>query len=476
MNRREFLGSPAALAAPARIRPPAGKLWAGTARANITPQLGAVIAGGFVPNYSADNHDELWVKSLVLDNGNTRIALALCDLCVLPAEAVRIAKEMAAAETSIPPPAMAVIATHTHSAPPTMPLFQSQPDLRYVEWLSVRIADSIRLAAGRLRPARAGWGFGKEERLAFNRRYRMKPGSIAPSPFGGIDQVKTNPGVGNPDVLGPAGPIDPAVGVLAIHGEDGAPLCVVGNYCLHYVGDVGRGHVSADYFAYWASAMARLAGVSAASPGEPFIAMLTNGCQGDVNNIDVRGSTGGRQPPYTRITKVAETLAAESRRVWRELQFRGDLELGATEEWLDLGVRLPSADDVAAARFTLADAKTSPPYRDLPLVYALETIAVSETWPKNMPVAVQALRIGDLALAAFSGEPFAAIGLEVRRQSPFRALFPIGLANGHVGYIPTAEAMELGGYETWRAKTSYLEKAAAAKVTAAMLRSLGRLA
>jgi hypothetical protein len=38
------------------------------------------------------------------------------------------------------------------------------------------------------------------------------------------------------------------------------------------------------------------------------------------------------------------------------------------------------------------------------------------------------------------------------------------LANGYNGYLPPAEHHAAGGYETWRARSSYLEVEAAEKI------------
>jgi hypothetical protein len=139
-------------------------------------------------------------------------------------------------------------------------------------------------------------------------------------------------------------------------------------------------------------------------------------------------------------------------------------------------VRLPSADEVREARKLLAANEGKGQFREMPLVYARETVIMSETYPKRERVPVQALRIGDTGLAALAGEPFVELGLEVRSKSPFRQNFVIGLSNDHVGYVPTVEAHEQGGYETWRAKTSYLEKEAAPKIVDAALRRLNAIA
>lgn len=483
MRRREFMGS--AVLAPSAVAQQgngaagsvsAGTLRAGVAIANITPALGAPVAGSFVPGRSTENHDELWVKSLVLDNGRSRIAIALVDVCVLPSSVLSSVKKILAAEVGIFADNLLVCCTHTHSAPPTMHLFQAKPDAAYLDFITRRIIDAVQMAVTRLQPAELGFGFDREDRIAFNRRYHLKPGTAPLNPFGGTDQIKTNPGIGNENVLRVAGPTDPTVGILSVRTAGGKPLALVGNYSLHYVGGVGAGHISADYFAYWAAEMTRQLSVGSGPGDLPFVAMLTNGAQGDINNIDVLHGSKERLDAYVQIAKVAKILADASARALRGVRYSNQVELGASQEWLELGVRLPSAADVQTARKMIDNAPKNSYFTDLPLVYARETLIMAETYPKTERVPVQALRVGDVGIAAFAGEPFVEMGLEVRQKSPFRRHFLIGLSNDHVGYIPTPAAHEQGGYETWRAKTSYLEKEAAPKITAAMLSRLQSLA
>jgi neutral ceramidase len=69
-------------------------------------------------------------------------------------------------------------------------------------------------------------------------------------------------------------------------------------------------------------------------------------------------------------------------------------------------------------------------------------------------------------------EVFAEIGLELKRRSPLRLTFTIDLANG---YLPSSEQHALGGYETWRATSSYLEVQASRKMTEALLETLNEV-
>ncbi len=439
------------------------KLLAGASTSNITPALGSSMAGGMTDRIATDIHDELQVRSLVLDNERTRLAFALCDLCVLPRAPMARAKHLIHSHTGIPMTNILVAATHTHSAPPAAHLFQSRPDPAYVEWLIPRIADSVRRAAKRLQPARIGWGTGRAEGLVFHRRFRMKPGTIPPDPFGNTtDQVLMNPGVGNPNIAQPAGPVDPEVGLLVLESLDGKPIAALASYALHYVGGEGGGHISADYFGVWARLMEG-------------VGMLANGCSGNINNVDVRGPAV-RPAPYARMESVAGDLARDSKRVWRGIRFEPWVELAASEEDLDLEVRFPGPDDVARARKILASAPADGLLKERPHIYARETLILAESWPQRVKAPVQALRIGSLGIATFPGEAFVEMGLEVKANSPFRPTFLMELANDYHGYIPTVEGHQQGGYETWRAKSSYLEKQAAPKMVASALRQLGRLA
>jgi hypothetical protein len=476
LRRREFLMTAAAPAAMAQPSPTAGKLRAGAATANITPNLGCSLAGNMTDYKATEVHDELHVRALVLDNGAAQLALVACDLCVLPREVVDRAKKIIHERCGLAPSNVLVSTVHTHSAPPAAHLFQSQADPEYLDFLVPRIADAVRLAMNHLQPARIGYGVGREDRLVFNRRFHMRPGTVLSDPFGHTtDKVKMNPGIGNPNVLGPAGPIDPDVGVMAIEALDGRPIAVWGNYALHYMGDVGPGHISADYFGYWARAMARMAGASSNETFPPFVAMLTNACSGDINNIDVLKGSRTHLAPYVKMRRVAEMLAAESFRTWRSMEFTDAAALGASLEEIEFGLRLPPAEEVEKARRILAAA---PPgeLKQSHEIYARETVIMAETFPKRVLAPVQAMRIGALGIGTFPGEAFVELGLEIKAKSPFKPTLIVELANDYRGYVPTLRALDEGGYETWRAKSSCLEKEAAGKITASLLRQLAALA
>src|SRR5205085_4400131 len=99
-----------------------------------------------------------------------------------------------------------------------------------------RIAQAIEQATKSVKEIKLGAGAREETRLAFNRRFHMKDGT-----------VRFNPGRRNPDIVRPAGPIDPAVSVLlfadAARGQSFASLT---NFAMH-LDTIGGTEYAADY-------------------------------------------------------------------------------------------------------------------------------------------------------------------------------------------------------------------------------------
>jgi hypothetical protein len=98
-------------------------------------------------------------------------------------------------------------------------------------------------------------------------------------------------------------------------------------------------------------------------------------------------------------------------------------------------------------------------------VYARETVLLSD-FPKEISAPLQIMKIGNLHISAIPAEVFVEIGLDLKkRHSP---TFTVSLANAYHGYLPTPEHHALGGYETWRARSSCLEVDASTKILAGL--------
>jgi hypothetical protein len=439
---------------------------AGAATSNITPPIGAGIVGGWNVPASTHIHDELHVRCLALDDGTTRLAFAVVDSVSVNREVFDEARRLIHEETGLPQANVMMSATHTHSGPSargTNAFVFSKVLDDYQAFLARRIADGVRRAIHNLEPARIGWGVGQVPQHVFNRRWLLKDGKTSVNPFGGQDLAVMNPG-NRPDLLKPAGPVNPEVYFISVQSTNGRPIALLANYWLHYVGGVGPGHISADYFGVFCDRIQQLLGADRQDP--PFVGILANGPCGDVNNVNF-AEARPKHAPYEKIRIVANDVAREVFRVYRTVQHRDWVELKAAQADLDLRMRHPTPALVARAEQVLARPKTASSIHIREEDYARRTLA-AKNWPETVRIFLQTFRIGDLGIAAIPFETFTETGLEIKAKSPFQPTFTIELANGGYGYLPTPEQHELGGYETWLG-TNRVEKEASRKIVATLL-------
>ncbi len=451
----------------------AASLRAGAAREDITPQQFPInMPGGFSANMAERAHDPLHASALALDDGKTTLAMVVVDNLGVARQASDEAKAIASKRCGIAVEKILVCSTHTHSAPPSNTVEGPAPAKAYRKLLVEGIAEAIARAHAALRPAAVGAASHPLPEEVFNRRWFLKPGKMPLNPFGQFDKVKTNPGT-SADVLDrPAGPTDPDVTILSVQeATAGKPLALFANYSLHYVGGTPKGMVSADYFGEFARLMPSRVGA-----GEGFVAMMSNGASGDINNIPFLVNRPPRQP-FEQIRVVARKAADAAEQARAKIAaHRTDARLGMIQREVILRRRRPTAEQVAAARAVLA-VKDEAERAKLPRLadaYARGTLSHAEA-AETLSVPLQALRISDLAVCAIPFETFAEIGLDLKRRSPFPRTMVIGIANGYNGYLPTPEQHQLGGYETWIG-TSKVREDASVVVTNHLLEMLAELA
>src|SRR4051812_842690 len=222
----------------------------GAAETEITPPVGHRMAGYFDERLATGVHDPLKAKALVLKQGDERVALVFCDLVGLSLNVTTNARALASAKTGIPVSHIMICATHSHTGPlfddvrrhyfheAAMAKYGKDPreQIYYPKFLAERLVKVISEAQSKLRPAELDAGITKQENLTFNRRYWMKNGKVA-----------FNPGQLNPNIVRPAGPSDPDVGMLLVRDEKTkTPLAGVTVFAMHS-DTVGGSPYSADY-------------------------------------------------------------------------------------------------------------------------------------------------------------------------------------------------------------------------------------
>jgi len=454
---------------------------AGAGISNITPFLGDGIIGGWNAPPATHIHDELHARCLVLDDGDTRLAFVVVDNLHINRELFDEAKRLIYEETNLPAENILMSSIHTHSATSALGHdldlaqrgvnYDNVPFDEYQKFLIRRIADVVRIAINNLEPARIGWGVGSVPQYVFTRRWKMKPGTSLPNPFGGQDKGMTWPGHNNPSAVEPDGNPDPDVSFISVKSTSGRPIALLANYSTHYVGGVPSGHISADYFAVFANRMQELLKADRQVP--PFVAMMSNGTSGNLITVNYDGPPEKRYQPYEKMNVVADDIAREVMRVYNTLQYHDWVPLKAAQEELTLKVRKPDRKMIARANMVLSRPDTVIPVHPHEKVYAIRILKLMK-WPDNIDIVLQTFRVGDLGIAAIPFEVVSPIGLELKAKSPFKSSFNISLANGWYGYLPTPEQHKLGGYETWMG-TNCVETKASRKITDKLLRLYAKL-
>lgn len=454
------------------VKPAPRLLRAGAAAVDITPtQFPVNMPGNFAEHLANKAHDPLHVRALVLDDGKTTVALVVVDSLGVAREAGDEAKLLASRRCPILPENIVLSATHTHSAPPANAVEGRPGEVAYRKVLINGIVEAIRRAHAALRPASVGAAAHPLPEEVFNRRWFLKPGAMTPNPFGGIDLVKMNPGSGAEVLLHPAGTTDPDVTILSVQDAKTArPLALYANYSLHYVGGMPANMVSADYFGEFARLMpSRLRG------GSDFVAMMSNGTSGDINNIPFGVGRPPREP-FEQVRIVAQKTADAAWQARSTIKsHHSDARLSMLHREITLRLRRPSTEQADRARAVLA-VKTEAERAKLPRLaepYARRTLALASAG-ETLQVPLQVLRVGDLAICAIPFEVFVEIGLHLKKRSPFPRTLVVGLANGYNGYLPTPEQHRLGGYETWLG-TNRVQEDASTLISRELLDMLAKL-
>ncbi len=446
----------------------AGDFMVGTGIQDISPEIGVPLDGAISQNGGVETiHDPLHVRALVVSDGETKVALATIDSTMVSSDIIDAAKKIIEKNVGIPGNHAILAATHTHSTPRAVTGLIDDPAFAdYLESLPETIAEAVRIAEADLKPSMVGWDSLDVPDHVHNRRWFVEESAARPTPFGDTgEKVSMNPG--SEGLIKPAGPVDPEFYLLSVNSLDGKPRAVMGNYGLHYVGGIPRGHVSADYFGVFSDRIGMKLGVD-----ERFIGILSNGTSGDINAIDF-SKPREKYEPFENMQRIADDLASKAVPLLQKLEYRWSGKVSAAETVLKLKVRKPDAKRLAWAKET-AVPPDSPLRLTRPQVYARETLGLAE-YPDTVDVRIQAIRIGELGIVGIPCEVFAETGLAIKAANIFPDTMIMELANGYHGYLPTAEQHEWGGYETWPARSSYLEVDAESKIREASIGLLRKL-
>lgn len=413
--------------------------FSGTAVRDITPPLGYRLHGHAARTGLTNAvHDRLCLKALSIGDGERRVFVVTSDLLFLDPALAAAIKQDACRELGLAPEQVLLTAAHVHTGPfvcATTPEEERQVPPGYLGELRRKTVEALREAAEHEEPVTLSWSRAEADIGVINRRLL--------TPYG----IEMRPN--------PSGPVDREVLTLATRGRDGRLRAILFNYACHpttIATDIAE--VSADF----PGAAQRL--LEARHPGA--VALFVNGCCGDVRpNLVADGQfRGGSFEDVDRMGKaLAEAVSAALGRATpvAEGAVEGRLETVELPLALDLLPDTPEHLEQAAAhhlRRPKRDEAVSGAWHtpsDEPAVSEWKAemagrLARGEAMPVSVPMEVQVLAVGGMRLVGLAGEIMVEIGLRIKATSGGGALV-CSCANGVKGYIPTAAALDEGGYE-----------------------------
>ncbi len=429
------------------VEPSVPPLKSGFAERDITPEIGMERPGGYGKSFHTTLHDPCKVRAAVFDDGNDRVAIVSVDALIVRRVLVEAARSEIHEKSGIAPEAILIHATHSHSSGPTGMIYpgefdhaskeiqdlaykqSSTADRKYVEHVQNQIVSAVIDANAKRSASTISFGSGHEDQVAFNRRFFMSNGI-----------TQTHPRAGNPEILGVAGPTDPEVGVIGVWNEQGELTGCIVNFSCHATASPPG--ISANYIYY-------VEQVIRGAFGKNCILVFLAGASGDVTQVENVTDYVGR-PAEESSRFVGGRVGAEAVKVLLSEPRSDSVDVAFRTKILNIPRRRPSAERVKRSQEIVA--KEPGDVGRTVWTFAKEIVLLDAKLEKE-PVAkveVQAVQIGPAILLTDPAEFFCQFGLDIKAASPFPFTFPVSLANGCVGYVPTEEAFGKrgGGYET----------------------------
>jgi len=419
-------------------------LHAGVGRRIISPPKGIFLIGyGDRTKGNLGVHDDLTATALVLGDGTTRIAIVALDMLTINEFIVDRARARLA------PTEVLLCCSHTHSGPIAYADEKSPHKNReYIDLLVDNIVDAVKSAEANPLPARLEYSHG-EANVGINRRERMPDGHM---------EIGRNPD----------GPRDSSVQVVSVLTDAGRRkndkeverLATIVNYACH--GTVlGPDNllVSADWIGVMRDRVEKELGG---------LTLFLQGAAANINPDMYWEDAHAFEMVAEQGLGVAEavlTVAGQGRHpepVEGSEDIRDTpLMIERVEAWLptettattfrppkNYGKPLLALAKLPGFMAVFADLLLNQRYPWKPVIEAKDGF-----W--SVPMRINAVRLGDLALVTFAAETFTEIGMKVKTGSPAKHTLFASVSDGCISYLHTEESHPEGGYEVDVAPLAY---------------------
>ena len=412
---------------------PANCLMAGAAKVDITPKGNVWMAGMIRSHESEGVHDPLFARALVISpddkNKKNTVAIVSCDVCIANTNIVDHIRKVASDKTGIPAENMIIACTHTHSGPAIHSYFEQPKAKKYAdEEFIPKVIQAVCQASDALRPATMGYGRGEETTVSHYRRLWTKDGKI-------VMNWEPYPAE---NIIGPAEEADNEVGVVKIVSADNpdSVIATVYNHAGHpNVMSGDNFMISADY-----------PGVTSKIIEDKFggIAMFLNGAQGSMD-ID-----GLKDRDWVGVTRAGTALGKAVMDIAGKIKSqKATAKIKSISVKFSVPYRTITSEELSWANKIIVESggKIAPLADGVGDDYKADRLLkLNEKKGQSINLEMVGIALGDVALISFPGELFNEIGLKIKKQSPFKYTYIVGIANGNTGYYPTKKAIGEGGY------------------------------
>lgn len=391
----------------------------------ITPPAGTQLSGySGRTDPSTEVLDDLYAKAPVIDDGNERIALVVCDIIGFRIDMVNEMRAVIRQQTGIEPDNVMITCTHTHTGPNLR-----AADTAYVESLKLHVAGAVAAAANSVEEARIGAARG-ECRVGANRRHPN-------SPSGPYYLYKY-----------PAGTMDPTVMVLRVEDTSGNMIGLITNHAGHPVAWGSRElGISRDYPGYAVDVLEKVW-------GDDIVAIFLQGCCGNLNlnwiwdkpeqsPMPRRRMPIEREPRLREVRRLGRILGGETLKAAETItDFTSDAVAKAARKDVEVPIRKDLSEKIRERVATARKEEKPPEPGKHGSVY--DALAAGK---ETLRTEVQVLRIGDYFIVGLPSEVFVEFQIEIRRRSGVDFTFVSELANDSISYVCTPKAYAEGGYE-----------------------------
>lgn len=417
----------------------------GFARTDITPPLGIEMTGYFIERKAKTVLDPLEINAIAISDGkNTCVLMTVDDEGMLTYVSKDI-REKACALTGVPVDSVFIQSTHSHTTGKieTPDKAVTEQEKEHYEQVLSGAVKVIKESLADLKPAKAGYAVAKCEGVSFGRIYVMKDGS-----------VQTNPGVCNPDVVKPLGKADDRVNVIRFDRESDSSVLLV-NFGNH-PDTIGGERISADWVGF-----ARRKTEKALDNVK---CIVLNGALGDINHVKVNPSGGDLNGMihdfddvwrgYKHAEHLGNALCGSVMQVYEKVFYNDVESVSYIQKFVKVPLNKPLPEEMGEARYIngmhLSGRDEELPYKGMMLttkVADAERKIQLENAPDTEELLLSAIKIGDVAIIGFPGEPFNEIGLRVKKTKGWEMVLPCSMMNGNDGYFPMQDTFDEGGYE-----------------------------